>query len=370
MTLAYLPWLRQGIMPDWLRSALLRELPAHSRVLIHAKLKFLLDSSNIFGEYDSYLDLGKLAIYKNNSIGSNLKNEVNVLGVPRGKMDALLTTLISGSELRSRIEGGERQQVPVLGVLVDVLDWSTAVERICEWAERRESRYVSICDAHSIVRASRDAVHGRHIRGADMVTPDGWPVAWMLRRFGHPRQERINGPDLMERLLVEAELRGLSIFVYGMTGRTLQALESELLRRWPRLKIVGLFSPPFRPLSPEEDAAHVERINASGAHLIMTGLGCPKEDRWMHEHRGRVQGVMLGIGAGIDFHAGTVARAPVWMRDHGLEWLFRLSQEPRRLWRRYLVNNTLFVLGAARQVARLTLAQMRRSRQQDSEPPK
>lgn len=255
-----------------------------------------------------------------------------------------------------------RQQHPVLGVPVDVLDWPTAVERICDWAARRESRYVSICDAHSIVRASRDPVHGRHIRNADMVTPDGWPVAWMLRRLGCPRQERINGPDLMERLLGEAEARSLGVFVYGTTDQTLQALKSELLRHWPRLKIVGLFSPPFRPLSPEEDAAHVEMINASGAHLVMTGLGCPKEDRWMHEHRGRVQGVMLGIGAGIDFHAGTVARAPVWMRDHGLEWLFRLTQEPGRLWQRYLVNNTLFVVGAAGQFARHALVHMTRNR--------
>ena len=246
----------------------------------------------------------------------------------------------------------DRTQHPVLGVPVDVLDWSTAVARICDWAERRESRYVSICDAHSVVRASRDPVHGRHIAGADMVTPDGWPVAWMLRRLGHSRQQRINGPDLMERLLVSAEARGLGVYVYGTTDRTLAALETALRKAYPRLKIVGLHSPPFRPLDDAEDAADVARINASGAQLVMTGLGCPKEDRWMFEHRGRVQAVMLGIGAGIDFHAGTVARAPVWMREHGLEWLFRLSQEPGRLWQRYLVNNTLFVVGAIGQFAR------------------
>ena len=245
-----------------------------------------------------------------------------------------------------------RQREPVLGVLVDVLDWDTAVERICDWAQRHESRYVSICDAHSIVRASRDGQHGHHIAQADMVTPDGWPVAAMLRRLGHPQQQRINGPDLMERLLVDAQSRGLGVYVYGTTDRTLQALQTALHMAYPDLRIVGMHAPPFRPLSPEEDAADIARIHASGAHLVMTGLGCPKEDRWMFEHRGRVQAVMLGIGAGIDFHAGTVARAPTWMRDHGLEWLFRLTQEPRRLWRRYLVNNTLFVVGAMRQFAR------------------
>lgn len=258
--------------------------------------------------------------------------------------------------------GSDRTQHPVLGVPVDVLDWSCAVARICDWAERRESRYVSICDAHSIVRASRDPTHGRHIAGADMVTPDGWPVAWMLRRVGYPAQQRINGPDLMERLLVAAEDRGLGVYVYGTTVPTLDALAAALRTSYPRLKIVGLHSPPFRPLDAVEDAADVERINASGAHLVMTGLGCPKEDRWMFEHRGRIQAVMLGIGAGIDFHAGTVARAPVWMREHGLEWLFRLSQEPGRLWQRYLVNNTLFVVGAIGQFARHALVYRARNR--------
>ncbi|MEY2874734.1 MAG: hypothetical protein RLZZ373_2105 [Pseudomonadota bacterium] len=257
------------------------------------------------------------------------------------------------------IGGSERLQCPVLGVPVDVLDWSTAVERICGWAARRESRYVSICDAHSVVRASRNLQHGRHIAEADMVTPDGWPVAWMLRHLGHPRQARINGPDLMERLLVEAEIRGLGVYVYGTTDSTLAALQAGLLAAYPALTIAGLHSPPFRVLSEEEDAADIARINGSGAHLVMTGLGCPKEDRWMCAHRGRVHAVMLGIGAGIDFHAGTVARAPAWMRDHGLEWLFRLTQEPGRLWKRYLVNNTLFVVGALGQFARHALVHVR-----------
>lgn len=245
-----------------------------------------------------------------------------------------------------------RRQYPVLGVPVDLLDWDTAVQRICGWAQRRESRYVSICDAHSIVKAQRDATHGRHIRAADMVTPDGWPVAWMLRRLADPTQQRINGPDLMGHLLVAAEAQGLSVFVYGTTDDTLAKLKAAVLAKHPRLKIVGCYSPPFRPLTPAEDEQDIAMINASGAQLVMTGLGCPKEDRWMYEHRGKIHAVLLGIGAGIDFHAGTVTRAPTWMRNHGLEWFFRLTQEPRRLWRRYLVHNTLFVWGAAGQFAR------------------
>jgi len=245
-----------------------------------------------------------------------------------------------------------RHVAPVLGIPVDVIDWNTAVRRICDWAEHHEPRYVSICDAHSIVRATRDESHRRHILGADMVTPDGWPVAWMLRRTADPAQQRINGPDLMGRLLDEAEDRGLGIYLYGTTDATLDRLCQALARSHPRLRIVGRRSPPFRPLTPAEDAADIAHINASGAHLVMTGLGCPKEDRWMHDHRPAVRAVTLGIGAGIDFHAGTVSRAPQWMRDNGLEWLYRLAQEPRRLWRRYLVHNTLFVWGALGQFAR------------------
>lgn len=243
-----------------------------------------------------------------------------------------------------------RLRAPVLGVQVDVMAWEWAVARVIEWARLGESRYVSICDAHSIVRASRDGAHGRHIEAADMVTPDGWPVAWMLCRTADASQQRINGPDLMWRLLARAEAEGLKVFFYGTTPATLAALGERLHREFPRLQVVGMHSPPFRPLTAEEDERDVQMINASGAQLVMTGLGCPKEDRWMYEHRGRVQAVTLGIGAGIDFWAGNVRRAPLWMREHGLEWLFRLGCEPRRLWRRYLVHNSLFIAGAARQL--------------------
>lgn len=254
----------------------------------------------------------------------------------------------------SKVEVRElgRRTGRVLGVSVDSIDWDAAVSRIMQWGAGRESRYVSICDAHSIVLAGRNAAHGRHIGAADMVTPDGWPVAWMLRRTVAPTQQRINGPDLMWRLLERAQECGLAVYFYGTTPQTLAALRLRLEAEFPRLRIVGMHSPPFRPLTPEEDEADVARINASGAHLVMTGLGCPKEDRWMFEHRGRVQAVTLGIGAGIDFWAGTVRRAPPWMRENGLEWLFRLSCEPRRLWKRYLVHNSLFVWGAAKQLTR------------------
>jgi N-acetylglucosaminyldiphosphoundecaprenol N-acetyl-beta-D-mannosaminyltransferase len=202
---------------------------------------------------------------------------------------------------------------------------------------------------HVVVSASRDAAYRDIINASDMATPDGAPVAWMLRRLGFSGQSRISGPDLMWTLCERAEKENLPICCYGSTKATLGLLEARLRAAFPALKMT-LESPPFRALTPEEDAAAVERINSSGAGIVFVGLGCPKQERWMAEHRGRINAVMIGVGAAFDFHAGTVQRAPVWMRDNGLEWLHRLLSEPGRLWKRYLVTNTLFILGAARQL--------------------
>jgi N-acetylglucosaminyldiphosphoundecaprenol N-acetyl-beta-D-mannosaminyltransferase len=237
----------------------------------------------------------------------------------------------------------------VLGVQIDALSWKDAVERLLAWAGARESRYVTICNVHVVVSASRDAAYRDVINGSDMATPDGAPVAWMLRRQGLVGQPRISGPDLMWVLCEHAARETLPMYFYGSTEATLALLDARLRAAFPGLRI-AMESPPFRALTVEEDAATVDRINASGAGIVFVGLGCPKQERWMAEHRGRVNAVMIGVGAAFDFHAGTVRRAPAWMRDNGLEWLHRLLSEPGRLWKRYLVTNTLFILGAARQL--------------------
>lgn len=239
----------------------------------------------------------------------------------------------------------------VLGAPIDALDWAQAVERLMGWARARESRYVCICNAHVVVTARQEPAYGQVLENADMNTPDGAPVAWALRQGGFKGQGRISGPDLMPRLCEEAAREGVKVLFYGSTDRTLALLREQLSARYPGLEIVDAISPPFRALSEEEDRAMVERINASGAGLIFVGLGCPKQEFWMATHRGAVSGVMLGVGAAFDFHAGTVKRAPQWMQDNGLEWLHRLCSEPRRLWKRYFVTNTLFVLGMLRQLA-------------------
>jgi N-acetylglucosaminyldiphosphoundecaprenol N-acetyl-beta-D-mannosaminyltransferase len=240
----------------------------------------------------------------------------------------------------------------VLGAPIDALTWDEALARLAGWAQAHESRVVCICNAHSVVTASRDARFAQVLAEADLCTPDGAPVAWMLRQLGHPAQQRINGPDLMWRYCAQAACRGGSIFLYGGSPQTLGLLQQRLRAAFPGLVIAGAISPPFRSLSADEDAEIVATINRSGAGLVWVGLGCPKQEQWMADHRNRVRAVMVGVGAAFDYHAGTVRRAPAWMQRAGLEWLHRLGSEPRRLWRRYLVTNTLFVLGAARQLAR------------------
>lgn len=241
---------------------------------------------------------------------------------------------------------------PVIGVPIDAVTWRQALDRLHVWAQRRESRYVCICNVHSVVTARQDEAFGRVVCEADMATPDGAPVAWMLRRLGMAGQERINGPDLMWKYCAEAVSRGTSIYLYGSTDRTLELLQARLREAYPGLRIAGAWSPPFRALSPEEDEEAVRRINESGAGIVFVSLGCPKQEKWMAEHRGRVRAVMVGVGAAFDFHAGVIRRAPAWAQRYGLEWLHRLCSEPRRLWKRYAVTNTVFVLRAATQLLR------------------
>jgi len=246
-----------------------------------------------------------------------------------------------------------RNTVPVLKANIDAVSWPDALARISQWASARESRYVCICNAHSVVTAGMDPEFDTVVAQADMATPDGAPVAWMIRKLGHPAQQRINGPDLMWKYCELAAKRSdESIYLYGGAPETLQILQRTLLQRFPGLKIAGIESPPFRPATEEEDAQTVARINASGAGTVWVSLGCPKQEKWMAAHRGRVNAVMVGVGAAFDYHAGTIQRAPKWMQNMGLEWLERLCSEPRRLWRRYLVTNTLFVIGAGGQLLR------------------
>jgi exopolysaccharide biosynthesis WecB/TagA/CpsF family protein len=240
-----------------------------------------------------------------------------------------------------------RPRRPVLGVPVDALPRTTARARLLAWAKAGESRYACFCNVHSVVTAQRDGLHRQVLAGADLVLPDGAPIAWTLRAKGRPQQHRVEGPGTMWRLCGEAEEQGIKIGLYGASASTLSALASRLQKRYPRLQIAYLWSPPYRPLTQAEDDAVCEAIRRAGVGLLFVSLGCPKQEAWMAAHRGRIPSVMLGVGAAFDFHAGVVARAPRWMRGAGLEWLHRLAGNPRRLAGRYLVTNTMFIAKSA-----------------------
>ncbi len=240
----------------------------------------------------------------------------------------------------------ERLQVSVIHSPIDVITESEALQRIALWSSSHESRAVYLCNVHSVVTARHDVTFAKVLSEADIALPDGAPLAWMQRLHGASGQKRISGPDLMWDYCAAAASRGESIYLLGAAPDTLSALQRKLVTAFPLLRIAGTCSPPFRALTEEEDTAIVDAINTSGAGTVWVSLGCPKQERWIHAHRGRINAVMLGVGAAFDFHAGTCKRAPEWMRDNGLEWLYRLIQEPRRLWKRYFVTNTLFILYA------------------------
>ena len=243
-----------------------------------------------------------------------------------------------------------REGARVVGAFIDAISWDRALQTIESWASRRESRYVCACNVHMVMSMRNDAAVDRTVQGADMVLPDGMPVAWMMRKLGFREQPKISGGDFMSRYFALAEASGTSLYFYGSTPQTLDLLKRRLSAAYPRLQIAGMHSPPFREQSAEEDDEDVARINASGAGVVFVGLGCPKQEMWMAAHRARVHAVMIGVGAAFNFHAGTVKRAPEWMQRAGLEWLYRLAAEPGRLWKRYLTTNFSFILGALRQL--------------------
>ena len=231
----------------------------------------------------------------------------------------------------------------ILNTPVCALSFEEALETVALWASQRESRCVVFLNVHSLMTGHSDPSFRSVLDRADRVLPDGAPIAWLLKLQGYRRQQRLNGPDFMWRYLANASLRKEKIFLLGGTPETLAALRFRIETRFKGLVVAGSFSPPFRPLTLEEDDLIVQAIHDSGAQTVWVGLGCPKQERWMINHQGKIRAVMLGVGAAFNYHAGTLQRAPRWMQQAGLEWAYRLAREPRALWRRYLVTNSLFL---------------------------
>lgn len=255
--------------------------------------------------------------------------------------------------------GGLSSVVPtrrILGMRVDATSYQHAAEEILRWGSLGESRYVCIATVNNVIEAYDDPAYHRAMDGADLVTPDGMPLVWALRLLGVDGATRVYGPDLTPILCERAAALGIPVGFYGSSPEVLEDLTENLVRRHPALRVAYSCSPPFRPLTLAEDAQVIDSINQSGTRLLFVGLGAPKQEQWMAAHKGRIEAVMLGVGAAFDFLAGRKRQAPNVLQRLGLEWLFRLVNEPRRLWRRYLYRNPRFVTLFTAQLVRQRLA--------------
>ena len=232
----------------------------------------------------------------------------------------------------------------ILGVNIAITNMQDTVKLIVEQIDELQGNFICLSNVHTTVMSQKDEEYRNIQNSAFLALPDGSPLSLVQRLRGYRMAEQVAGPDLMAELWKATENTEISHYFYGSTPETIEALEKNLKKEYPGIKIAGMEAPPFRPLTEVEDAEAVARINQSGAAIVWVGLGAPKQEKWMYEHRGKVNALMLGVGAGFDFHAGTVKRAPAWMRKHYLEWLYRLIQDPKRLWKRYVQTNGKFLL--------------------------
>jgi N-acetylglucosaminyldiphosphoundecaprenol N-acetyl-beta-D-mannosaminyltransferase len=252
-------------------------------------------------------------------------------------------------------------RVDVLGVGISAVDPESAVATIARWIEVGAQNYVCVTGMHGVMEARHDEELRRIHNDSGLTTPDGMPMVWAAHFAGASDVRRVYGPDLMLAVCEEAAQRGWGIFLYG--GRdddVLEKLRSNLTSCCRGLRVVGAYSPPFREMTVQEDRSAVEMINEAKPEIVWVGLSTPKQERWMASHLARLDArVLVGVGAAFDIHAGTLRQAPRWMQRSGLEWLFRLAMEPRRLWRRYVVNIPRFLLAIARRPPRLWTAETR-----------
>lgn len=231
----------------------------------------------------------------------------------------------------------------VLGMRVDAISYEEAARNVLRWARERRSAYVCVANVHMAMEAFDSEPFRRVVNGADIVTPDGRPLVWALRWSGAEEAVQVRGTDLVAHVVERAAREGVPIGLYGGTPDSLDDMIRALERRFPSLRIACRISPPFRPLTAEEDEAYTREIATSGARVLLVGLGCPKQEAWMAAHKGLVPATMIGVGAAFDFFSGRARQAPRWMQAAGLEWVHRLFKEPRRLWKRYLKHNPRFV---------------------------
>lgn len=246
----------------------------------------------------------------------------------------------------------------ILKTEVTALSLEEQVFLMTQWATERTSKFVSVANVHTLMEAYWNPQFMTALKNADLVTADGMPLVWMLRAMGATSQDRVAGMDLFLRLCKLASLNQISIFFLGAEKQILESMRKRLEREFPQLKIAGMEPLPFRALTSHEDEAIIQKINNSGAGLLFLCLGCPKQELWIAEHKHKINAVMIGLGAVFAVYAGVNRRAPNWVRESGLEWLYRLTQEPQRLWPRYSRTIPPFIYLALLQLIALAWKQL------------
>ncbi len=237
------------------------------------------------------------------------------------------------------------ERIDILGVGVSAINMDMALDTIDQWITKRQNDYICVTSVHGVIESQGDHKLRNILNQAGLVTPDGMPLVWVSWLRNHRQVRRVYGPDLMSAVCVKSISKGYRHFVYGGAPDVPERLVDQLRQKFPGIRIVGAYSPPFRVLTPEEDKAIIQQINDSQADIVWVGLSTPKQEYWMAAHLGRLDvPVMIGVGAAFDFLAGVKTQAPRWIQRSGFEWLYRLITEPRRLWRRYLTIVPLFIL--------------------------
>lgn len=225
-----------------------------------------------------------------------------------------------------------------------ITDYEEATDIITQNAMNRISFGVSALAVHGLIESYKDRSLREKVNKLDMVLPDGQPVRWALNAFHKSNlKDRVCGPVLTQWVLESAHKNALKVYLYGSTEDTLNKLQAHIRQNYPKIDICGVHIDRFRDATPEEDVQDIRKINQSGANIVLVGRGCPRQEKWVSDHLGKISSVMMAVGAAFDFHAGTVKRAPVWMQNNGLEWFYRLIQEPQKLWKRYLLTNSYFI---------------------------
>jgi len=236
-------------------------------------------------------------------------------------------------------------KVDVFGVMYSVTDYDKASNEIIKAAKNNSSYGVSALAVHGLIECFNNPDLKTKVNKLDLIVPDGQPVRWAMNSFHNTNlSDRVYGPTLTLEVLKKANSEKLSVYLYGSKQTTLDAFSKNINAWFPDITIAGLHADRFRNATSEEDIQDIEKINKSGAHIILVGRGCPRQEIWVADHLGKINGAMMAVGAAFDFHAGILEQAPAWMQNNGLEWFFRLTREPQRLWKRYIFTNSKFVM--------------------------